>query len=249
MATYVLVPGGFHGAWCWEKLTPKLTAAGHRVFPLALPGVGERLGEARPDTGLNSHVRDVVDVLVSNDLHDTILVGHSYGGLVITGVADRAIERIGHLVYFDALVPRGNQSLGDLLPLDIRKMRRAAVKRGEGWQVPPPSLHMNRIPGIDGLFGVVDETDMRWVRENLTPHPLKCFEERLDLRHPERLDSLPRTYIHCTGGGWLFRLSRRFKPAYLPPTDPGWHHRGLPTGHDAMITMPEETAGVLTDLA
>src|SRR5580700_2534506 len=100
-ATYVLVHGGGHGGWCWQRVVPLLRAAGHEVYTPTLTGLGERSHLLRPDIDLDTHIADVVGVLRYEDLTDVILVGHSYGGMVITGVADRALARIGQLVYLD----------------------------------------------------------------------------------------------------------------------------------------------------
>src|SRR5438128_128006 len=104
MATFVLVHGAWHGGWCWKRVTPLLRAAGHEVYATTLTGLGERVHLASPNVGLALHVQDVVGVLEYEDLRDVILVGHSYGGIVISGVADRVPERLRHLVYLDALV-------------------------------------------------------------------------------------------------------------------------------------------------
>src|SRR5713101_4428932 len=111
MATFVLVQGGWVGGWYWKRVTPLLSAAGHEVFAPTLTGLGERAHLAAPDIGLETHIQDVLGVLTYEDLSNVVLVGHSYGGMVITGVAERAPERLAHLVYFDAFVPTDGQAL------------------------------------------------------------------------------------------------------------------------------------------
>ncbi len=114
MATYVLVHGGGHGGWCYQRVARILRASGHEVYAPTLTGLGERSHLLNSDVDLHRHIEDVVAVLHYEDLRDVILVGHSYGGMVITGVADRASDRIGRLVYLDAATPRNGQSLVDV---------------------------------------------------------------------------------------------------------------------------------------
>ena len=123
MATYVLVHGRFCGAWCWERVTPLLEAAGHKAYAPTLTGVGEKAHLATPDVGLDTHIQDVLGLLEDDNLHEVILVGHSGGGMVITGVADKEPERIAHLVYRDALVPRDGEAIADIVPLIIKRAR------------------------------------------------------------------------------------------------------------------------------
>src|SRR6266516_1091932 len=114
MATFVLDHGGFHGGWCWKRVTPHLRAAGHEVYAPTLTGLGERCHLASPETNLSTHIQDILNVLSYEDLTDVVLVGHSCSGMVITGVADRAPERVTRLVYLDAFVPEDGQALRDL---------------------------------------------------------------------------------------------------------------------------------------
>ncbi len=114
MHTYVLVHGGGHGGWCYDKVTRRLQALGHRVYAPSLPGLGEHAHVVSPAIDLDAHIDDVVNLLFYEDLHDVIIVGHSYGGMVITGVADRAADRVGKVVYLDAANPVNGQSLVDV---------------------------------------------------------------------------------------------------------------------------------------
>ena len=237
MATYVLVHGAFHGAWCWNQVAPLLWGAGHEVYAPTLIGLGERSHLARPDVGLATHVQDVVNVLEYEDLHRVVLVGHSYGGMVIAGVADHAPGRLAHLVYVDAVVPEDGQAGVDLLPAERRDailgQPRAAA---EEWLVPAPRPE---------FFGVTDEADLAWVRPRLVPQPLRTFTEPHRLRHPEAPPP-PRTYIACTGLG-ASPTSRPF--AERARADPSWRYRELATGHDAMVTLPRELARLLLEAA
>jgi pimeloyl-ACP methyl ester carboxylesterase len=157
MATYVLVHGGAHGGWCYGRMAPLLRAAGHEVFAPTLTGVGERAHLLSPDIDLDTHIQDVVQVLRYEDLRDVILVGHSYGGMVITGVADRAPDRVGHLVYLDAATPVNGESLAELAaPLMNAARARGRVVDG---------VELVLFPGTEPLphYGVTDPDDIAWL--------------------------------------------------------------------------------------
>jgi pimeloyl-ACP methyl ester carboxylesterase len=236
MATFVLVHGGWHGGWCWKKVLPMLQAAGHEVFTPTLTGLGDRAHLARPDVGLATHVQDVANVLEYEDLGGVVLAGHSYGGMVITAVADRAPERVAQLVYLDAFVPEDGQALVDLLPAERREMfLERARATGEGSSVPSPAPQ---------IWGVTSDADLAWVRPRLLPQPLATFTEPLRLTRPAA--SLPRTYIACTGSP----TAATFRPfVERARADPAWRYRELATGHDAMVTMPQELAGLFLEIA
>lgn len=233
--TFVLVAGGWHGGWCWKRVTPLLRAAGHGVHAPTLTGLGERAHLLDRDIGLGLHVLDVVNVLEYEDLGGVTLVGHSYGGMVISGVAGRVPERIARLVYLDAFVPEDGQSLFDLLRPERREVYlRGAREHGGGWRVPPPPPR---------ALGVTGEEEARWLAAKLTPQPLRTFEEPAWLADPTSA-ALPRTYIHCTAGllaPSFAPFAERFRDA------PGWRYHELETGHDAMLTAPEELAGALLE--
>ncbi len=244
MATFVLVHGGWHGGWCWRKVIPFLEAAGHEVYTPTLTGLAERAALLTPEVGLDTHVQDVVGLLEEKNLHDVILVSHSYSGMVITGAVDQVPERIAHLVYLDTFVPRDGESLADISPLTISLLRRQAQIQDDGWRVPP----QRPMPFGLGLYGVTREPDLSWVRSKVTPQPLKTFEQRLHLRNPAIVSTKPRTHISCPGGGFIFSFMRRLIGGRaLPPTEAGWRLRELPTGHDAMIIMPRELADLLLE--
>jgi pimeloyl-ACP methyl ester carboxylesterase len=236
MATYVLVHGAWHGGWCWRKVAPLLRAAGHDVHTPTLSGLGDRVHLASPDIDLDTHVRDIVNVLEYEDLRSVVLVGHSYGGMVITGVAGQAADRLGQLVYLDAFVPGDGETLLDFVPAERRDgFLRDAQTSGEGWRIPAPPL---------GRFGVTDEADLAWANPRITDQPLRTFAEPIKLtgEPPE----LPRTYIWCLG----YATAGSFGPfAARARTEPGWRYHELDTGHDAMITTPQDVARILLDLA
>lgn len=230
MVTYVLVHGGWHGGWCWKKMVPLLRSAGHDVFTPTLTGLGERSHLLSPDIGLDTHIQDVVMMLEYEDLDDVVLVGHSYGGMVITGVSEHAAQRLSHLVYLDAFIPQDGQSFKDVAPATYERLNKRVQAEGEGWKVPVP----------DGDFGVTDEADLSWMRTRLSAQPFKTAHQKVRLQNPEAL-ALPRTYIYCrrpTGEAGAAQYAEQAKTA-------GWQFHELYTGHDAMITVPHELADLL----
>jgi pimeloyl-ACP methyl ester carboxylesterase len=247
MTTFVLVHGGFHGSWCWNRLIPLLETSGHVAFGPSLTGLGDRAHLLSPEVGLSTHIQDIAQLLREQDLQEVILVGHSYGSMVITGVADQLPDRVAHLVYFDTFVPHNGESMADIVPLVISHFRKEAHLHGDGWRVDP----LKGLPfGVGGIHGVTEEPDLSWVRAMEGPQPLKTFEEPLELADPDIISRFLRTHIWCTGGGLFFSFIRRLViPRTLPPKGSGWRLRRLPTGHDAMITMPHELARLLLEVA
>jgi len=238
MATFVLVHGGWHGGWCWQKVIPFLEAAGHEVYAPTLTGLAERASELSPEVGLETHIQDIVGLITEKNLHGVILVGHSSGGMVITGVVDQVPERIAHLVYLDTFVPRDGESMADVSPVVIGLLRKQAQSHGDGYKV-----------ASRGTYGVTTEPDLSWVLRSVTPQPLKTFEQPLHLKNPAIVSAKPRTHIACTGLGCFRSLMRRILARRaLPPTEAGWRQRQLPTGHCAMITMPRELADLLLEV-
>jgi pimeloyl-ACP methyl ester carboxylesterase len=233
-AIFVLVHGGWHGGWCWNRVAPLLRAAGHDVWTPTLTGLADRAHALTPETDLRTHIRDIVGLLVFEDLGRVILVGHSYAGMVIAGVAAEAPDRIAHVVYLDAFVPQEGDSLMTLLsPEREFYYRTHAVQRDQIWRVPPPP--------VDAL-GVRDAADAVWMQARLTDQPLRSFDQELTTVAPS---TLPRTYIHCTEGP----IVGSFAPfASRAQTDPSWSYVELATGHDAMIIEPRALAELLLDV-
>ncbi len=234
MATYVLVHGAWHGGWCWQRVTPLLRAAGHEVFTPTLTGLGERSHLAGPEIDLNTHIQDVVNVLEYEDLRKVILVGHSYGGMVITGVTERAADRLAHVVYLDAFVPQNGQALVDLVAPQFREGVQQQEQAADGLL---PSFPVEQ-------YGIFADADVRWVRAKLVPHPFKTLTTAVRLTNPAAA-VLPRTYIYCNNPamGFFEAFAERTKAGK------GWRYRELATGHDAMVTMPRELTGLLLELA
>lgn len=230
MMTFILVHGAWHGGWCWAKVRRLLTDAAHVVFTPSLTGLGDRAHLAGPEIDLALHVRDVVALLETEELRGVTLVGHSYGGMVITGVAARAAARIGHLVYLDAFVPATGQALFDLVaPERAAQYREAARSGGEGWRIPPPP---------PARFGVTGAKDTEWLTRRLVPQPLRTFEQPLETAGGDRIK---RTYIYCSkpAMGSFDQYAERFRD------DGKWTFHDVGTGHDAMVTAPGEIAKIL----
>src|SRR6185369_9408143 len=185
MATVVLAHGAWSAAWGWKKMRPLLRAAGHEFFSPTYTGLGERAHLARPEIDLSTHVQDVLAVIEIEDLREVTLIGHSYGGMVATGVADKAADRIARVIYLDAFAPRDGQSLFDLVgPETEGHMRAGAQKAGDGWRIPPINPPADTSP-----------EDLAWTGPRRRPQPIKTFEQKLRLTTPS---SPPRHYIYAT---------------------------------------------------
>ncbi|MBP2329431.1 pimeloyl-ACP methyl ester carboxylesterase [Kibdelosporangium banguiense] len=234
MATYVLVHGGAHGGWCYQRVTRLLRSAGHEVYTPTMTGLGERAHLLRPDIDLDFHINDITTVLEYEDLRDVILVGHSYGGMVITGVADRATDRIGHLVYLDAANPINGEALADITPPDAIKALREAGKIVDG-------VELVLWPGTEPIphYGLTDPDDIAWTTARLTPHPYRCVTQPLRLTNEAALWEIPQTYIVCTD-----TLPYR-DPARMANAKAAGRLWDIDTGHDLMISEPEAVADLL----
>jgi pimeloyl-ACP methyl ester carboxylesterase len=183
LAIIVLAHGAWSAAWAWKKMRPLMAAAGHEFFAPTYTGLGERAHLASPDNDLKTHIQDVLGVLTFEDLRNVVLIGHSYGGMVATGVADRAPERIAQLIYLDAFVPEDGQALADFWSEAERQRRMDGVKAGDGWRVAP-----NPVPPDTSA------EDAAWIAKFRMPQSVRCFEQPLRLR--TKL-TLPRTYLQC----------------------------------------------------
>ena len=228
MATYLLCHGAWSGGWSWNKIRVLLRAAGHEVVTPTYTGLGERAHLAHPMVDLETHIQDVLSVAQYESLSDFILVGHSYGGMVVTGVADRLPERVRHLVYLDAFVPGDGQSLASLAG------EGHSSTRVEGWLIPPNPPPPDTSP-----------EDAAWITPLRRHQPARCFSQPLRLTRGT-LPPMPRTYIHCTRktGNDVFRqFADRFR------NDPTWRFHAMDASHSPNITAPEELAALLLALA
>jgi pimeloyl-ACP methyl ester carboxylesterase len=235
MSTFVVVHGGFGGGWEWTPVARRLRARGHLVVTPTLTGMGERAHLAGVDVTIDTHVQDIAAVIEMEDLTDVVLCGHSYGGVPVTGAADRVPERLRLLIYIDALVPRDGESALNLLPEWFRA-EALATADAEG-RVPMPAV-------LEPPRGWVDEQErIRYVRR-LGPQPLGSLTE--PVRLSGAVDAVPTAFVRCTRAA--------------PPGDPiaaiaqrararGWAYRELPVPHDPQLLCPDGTAGLLQELA
>jgi pimeloyl-ACP methyl ester carboxylesterase len=238
MAAFVLVHGGGHGGWCYQRVARLLAADGHTVYAPTLTGLGERAHLLSPAVDLDLHVDDVVAVLRYEDLHDVVLVGHSYGGMVITGVADRVPERIGDLVYLDAATPANGQSLVDVAgPMMNAARTFGRVENGIELVLYPEA-------DLDSLryYGITDADDAAWVNARLTPHPWACFEQPLRLENEAALGAIPQSHIVCTS-----TIPTR-DPALIARARAAGRFWDIDTGHDLMVTEPRAVADALLQI-
>ncbi|CAN7395540.1 alpha/beta hydrolase [Phenylobacterium sp. LjRoot219] len=237
MATYVLVHGGGGGGWVWGRLAPRLRAAGHEVYTPTLTGVGERSHLLRADTDLETHLADILGVLFYEDLRDVILVGHSYGGMVITGVADRAPDRIGQLVYLDAATPQDGESLVDLSPVLM------ALARQDARMIDGVEVVLGPDAAATRQVGSQDDAIRAWKARRQTPHPWISFAQPLRLTNAAALARIPRTNINCTS---TLAMRPKDKVQRALTADRVWE---IDTTHDLMITEPQRVAEMLLSLA
>jgi pimeloyl-ACP methyl ester carboxylesterase len=238
MATYVLVHGGGHGGWCYQRVARMLQSAGHAVHAPRLTGLGERSHLVGPEVDLDLHIRDITAVLHFEDLREVILVGHSYGGMVITGAADRAADRVGRLVYLDAANPAGGQSLVDVAGPNITAIRPLG-RVVDGVEL----VLLPGVPDATTLYGVTDPADLAWMAERLTAHPWKCFEQPLRLTNEAALWAIPQYHIVCTA-----TLATR-DPELIGKARAAGRLWDIDTGHDLMITEPRAVADALLEIA
>jgi pimeloyl-ACP methyl ester carboxylesterase len=237
MATFVLVHGGGHGGWCYQRVSRLLTRAGHEVYAPTMTGVGERSHLVGPHVDLNLHIKDIASVLHYEDLRDVILVGHSYGGMVITGVGGMAAGRVGKLVYLDAANPKNGESLVDVAG-PMMEMARA-----EGRTVDGVELVLLPSPEAGMFYGVTDPADLAWMADRLTAHPWKCFEQKLELRDEAGYFKIPQYHIVCTS-----TLASR-DPGLVDEARASGRLWDIDTGHDLMITEPQKVADALLVVA
>ena len=234
MATFVLVQGAWHGSWCWKRVRKALQTKGHDVFTPTLTGVGERAHLLSPQVNLDTHIEDVANLIRWEELSDVVLCGHSYGGCVISGVADRVPDRIGSLVYLDAFVLENGQSLHDTLPPAQRQMQLDLTQQyGEGWKVPP----------IPAELFAVNNGDRAWVNGQCTMQPIATFQQALKLEGPA-YPAARTSFILASG--WS---DSPFPQFYERARAKGWNTLSLPCGHDVMLDMPEELTSALVGIA
>ena len=237
--TFVLVHGAWQGGWAWGRLTPHLVADGHRVATPTLTGAGDRAHLLTPDVSLATHIEDVRAVLVDGDLRDVILVGHSYAGMVISGVADRCGDRISALAYLDAFFPVDGESAFDAFPATTKDLLIAlAEEAGDGWRLPTGDFLLD-------IWGLHDPADRAWVLAQLTDFSLHCFQTPASLTEPAGTGP-DRLYVSATSPD--YPGGSTFAPIATKAERAGCRVVGMDTGHDMMIEQPKELAQLLLDL-
>ncbi|MCU0761648.1 MAG: alpha/beta hydrolase [Hydrogenophaga sp.] len=233
----VLVHGAWHGAWCWGRVLPLLRGGGALTHAVTLTGLGERAHLLSPAVDLNTHIQDVIGLIESEELQRVLLVGHSYAGMVITGVADRLEgERPGllrRLVYLDAALPYPGDSWSSHHSDETRATRIAAAQASGGLSLPPPD---------SALFGL-SGADRDWVNRRQTPQPFRLYQQPLDF-DADRVARIPRTFIDCT----MPALATIAPARRRARSEPGWQVLEMATGHDPMVSEPVALAHLLLDL-
>jgi pimeloyl-ACP methyl ester carboxylesterase len=228
--TFLVCHGAWSAGWAWKKMHPLMLAAGHRLVTPSYTGLGERAHLANPAIDLETHIADILNVIKYEDLRDIVLVGHSYGGMVATGVADRARDRVAQLIYLDAFVPKDGQSLFDLNEAGRAHMR-ALAQAGDGWRAPP-----NPTPPDTPL------ADQQWLTARRVDMPIKCFETRLKLSGEP---SMPRSYIYAT----RITPADTFGPfARRAKSEPGWRYHEIDASHSPNVTAPDALMALLESI-
>jgi pimeloyl-ACP methyl ester carboxylesterase len=242
MAHFVLVHGAWHGSWCWQRVTALLQKDGHRVHAVTLTGLGERAHLLSPAITLETHIDDVINLIEAEELNDVVLAVHSYAGMIGTALADRIGQRLKHLVYVDAVVPKPGESWSSTQASATQQQRLAAARSSPLFSFPPPDPH------VFGLQGA----DHEWVKRRQTPHPGNTYQAPLDF-DVRRVAAVPRTFVSCTEPALP-----TIAPSRLRVKDPAfWGGAWLPdskfveikTGHDPMISEPARLARMLLDCA
>lgn len=233
MATFVVAHGAWSAGWAWKKMHALMQAARHRLLTPTYTGLGERSHLANPQVDLETHIADVLGVLECEELRGVILIGHSYGGMVATGVADRARDAVAQLVYLDAFAPQSGQSAFDMMPAErAEAMRDRARRDGEGWRIPPNPLPED-----------TTAEDVAWAAPKRVPQPLQAFERKLELRNGPL--TLPRHYIYCR----RFGPGDGFRPSYERAKREGWSTFEIDASHNPHIIVPEALMAVLEEVS
>jgi pimeloyl-ACP methyl ester carboxylesterase len=246
MTTYVLVGGAWLGGWCWQPVARRLRDNGHDAYPVTLTGLGERVHLASPRVDLDTHITDVVNLIEFEDLHDVVLLGHSYAGLVVTGAADRIPERISELVYLDTgPLPDGAVLIETFPPEARRHIERQVEELGDGWRFPmPPREELANMASLEGL----DDSQLRLLRSRAVAQPFGTYTQPLRLENPAR-EELPKLGILCSFSlDQVQEMIASDNPLFRGLAGPNWRFVELPTGHWAMFSRPADLAELLLGL-
>ena len=242
MANFVLVHGAWHGSWCWRRVIDQLQQQGHRAHAVTLTGLGKRAHLLSPAITLETHIEDVRQLIETEELNEVVLAVHSYAGMIGTAIADQLGERLKHLVYVDAVIPKPGESWSSTQASATQQQRLAAAEASENFSFPPPD------PVVFGLH----DADHAWVQRRQTPHPGNTYRMPLAF-DVQRVAAIPRTFISCTEPALA-----TIEPSRLRVKDSAfWGGAWLPgsrviemkTGHDPMISEPAALTRILLDSA
>src|SRR4051794_18456112 len=231
--TFLVCHGAWSAGWSWKKMHPLMSKAGHRLVTPSYTGLGERAHLAIPSIDLETHITDMLNVIKYEDLRDIVLIGHSYGGMVATGVADRARDKIRQLIYIDAFVPGDRQCLLNFLHESEQRRMRELPQSGDGWRVPPNPISPD-----------TSTEDIDWLAPLRVEMPLKCFETKLKLEHGPL--TLPRSYIYATRAAPLDTFGQFAKMA---KADPAWGYYEIDASHSPNVTAPDALMALLEKIA
>jgi pimeloyl-ACP methyl ester carboxylesterase len=247
MTAYVLVGGTWLGGWCWQEVARRLRHTGHDAYPLTLTGLGERVHLASPEVDAETHITDVVNLIKFEDLHDIVLLGHSYAGVVVTtGAADRIPERISELVYLDSAPLPDGAALIEMFPPEARqRIERQVEELGDGWRFPmPPPEELANMGSLEGL----DDDHLRLLSSRAVAQPFGTYTQPLRLENPAR-EELPKLAILCSFSlDQVQEMIAIDNPMFRGLAGPEWRFVELPTGHWPMFSRPEDLAKLLLDL-
>jgi pimeloyl-ACP methyl ester carboxylesterase len=246
MAAYVLVGGGWLGGWCWQRVAPRLREEGQDAYPTTLTGLGERVHLASPQVDLETHITDVLNLIEFEDLHDVVLLGHSYAGIVVTGVADRVPDRISQLVYLDTGPLPDGTALIETFPTEARRhIERQVEELGDGWRFPmPPQEELATFGSLEGL----DDAQLELLRSRAVDQPFGTFTQPLRLENPAR-EALAKVGIVCSFSlEEVQAIIASGNPVFRELASPNWRFVELPTGHYPMFSRADDLAAVLLDL-
>lgn len=235
MSTFVLLHGGWHGGWCWRKLAQQLRQKGHEVFAPTFTGMGEREHLFTPEVGLSTHVQDVLNVIRFERLSAIILVGHSYGGAIMTLVADQIASQVAALVYVDAIIPEHGVPGWDGFP----EQRRIDMQLGA------QTLGGHRVPAPDpSVWGITADEDLAWLRACCTPHPLKTMHDVPNLGQAWK--RVPTKHYILAGK----HINPRFQ-AYFDAVkgEPDWTTEIIEGSHDLMVTHSQQLSVALNHIS
>lgn len=241
--TFVLVHGTWHGGWMWRDVAALLRARGHRVFTPTCTGCGEREHLSTPDVGLETHIQDIQGVIDTEELEDVILIGHSFSGITITGVADRRKDRIKRIVFFDALVPREGRMSGVERDPETRELPAYWFEREKKFIDGHKMSFWDEYP-IKMLVPETETEVVERLKRLITTHPAGQWRDELVLENGG-WEGLSPVYLHCIGQEFAMSSDKMVGPA----RGPGWTYIGLDMPRNGMLTHPQEVADTFVSLA